>query len=338
METTYTAGRGTPADFSDNKITSMRRTSSAKCSATTLRFAPLTLAELPLVNRILQQSPSRTCDYSIGGIYMWIEYFGYKVCFVGDTLFIKGVSESDPTVTAFMMPVGEMDDARAVRLIRDYCRSLDLLPVLSAVPEDRMEALTAICPDARCESLDMWSDYLYDIDALASLRGKAYNKKRNHVNRFMSDNPDMFFEPLTTELLPEVILYFEGMCMRERSEPDPSALGTAAYERRQTMEVLNNYSSYPFTGAVLRAQSGEIASFCIGEPIGDTLFVHIEKSRHDIAGAGETINMLYAREMKDKFPGLRFVNREDDAGDPGLRKAKLSYRPCSILQKYNVYL
>ena len=114
METIYTAGRGTPADFSDYKITSLRRTSSAKCSATTLRFVPLTLAELPLVNRILQQSPSRTCDYSIGGIYMWIEYFGYKVCFVGDTIFIKGVSESDPTVTTFMMPVGEMDDARAV--------------------------------------------------------------------------------------------------------------------------------------------------------------------------------------------------------------------------------
>ena len=310
----------------------------SKATATRLQFEPLTLSRLPLVNRILQASPSRTCDYSAGGIFMWIERFAYSCCFIGDTLFIKGLSESDPKVEAFMMPVGAMDDRNALALILEHCRSLGIPPVLSAVPEDRLDSLLGICPGARCELLEAWSDYLYDIDSLATLHGKRFNKKRNHVNRFLAENPDMRLEPLTPDLIPEVSLFFAGMCRREDAEADPSPYNTAAYERAQTAKVLGSYSTYPFVGAVLRAQSGEIASFCIAEPLGDTLFIHIEKTRHDIPGAGEAINMLFAQSMKERFPQLRFINREEDVGDPGLRKAKLSYHPCSLLRKYNVYL
>ena len=64
--------------------------------------------------------------------------------------------------------------------------------------------------------------------------------------------------------------------------------------------------------------------------------IHIEKMNHEVAGAGETINKLFAAEMLHRHPGLRYINREDDAGDPGLRYAKESYHPLRLLRKFNV--
>ncbi|MDE6611839.1 MAG: phosphatidylglycerol lysyltransferase domain-containing protein, partial [Muribaculaceae bacterium] len=108
--------------------------------------------------------------------------------------------------------------------------------------------------------------------------------------------------------------------------------------REQCLDVLGNYSHYGMEGAMLRDGSGEIVAFTAGEIIGDTLVLHIEKMRHSVAGAGETINQLFAGRMLERHPGLLYINREDDAGDPGLRYAKESYHPAFKLRKYNVLL
>ena len=112
----------------------------------------------------------------------------------------------------------------------------------------------------------------------------------------------------------------------------------AEYERKQCANILRHYSLYPFEGAVLRGNGGKVVAFTVAEIIGDTLIVHIEKMNHDVSGAGESINKLFAAEMLMRYPGLKYINREDDAGDPGLRKAKQSYHPVAMLRKFNVTL
>ena len=89
---------------------------------------------------------------------------------------------------------------------------------------------------------------------------------------------------------------------------------------------------------MLRGNGGKVVAFTVAEIIGDTLIVHIEKMNHDVSGAGESINKLFAAEMLMRYPGLKYINREDDAGDPGLRKAKQSYHPAAMLRKFNVTL
>ena len=89
----------------------------------------------------------------------------------------------------------------SVSLMRQYCDSMEIPLVFSAIPEDRVDAVAAIT-GGTVEQLDGWSDYLYEAVALASLSGKALSKKRHHVNRFMADNPDYEFEPITPDLLP----------------------------------------------------------------------------------------------------------------------------------------
>ena len=295
-----------------------------------LQFRPMLLNDIPVIRPYLEAAPWRTCDFTIGGLLMWAQYFSYSYAISGDTLFIKGVTEDDVTRPAFSLPIGAMPLDRAIEKLKDYCRAHDAMPLtFSAVPEGGLQALRALGATA-VTPLDDWSDYLYDASALATLSGKKLNKKRNHVNRFMADNPGYSFETLTPRLIPDVIRFFEATHL-PLSKP-----AIADVEREQVLDVLRHVDQYGFEGAVLSTPSDGIVAFTLGEVIGDTLYVHIEKMSHDIAGAGETINRLFASMMTTIHPSVQYINREDDVGDPGLRHAKESYHPLELLKKYNV--
>ena len=261
---------------------------------------------------------------------MWIDRFKYEYCVYNDTLFIKGVNESNTRQLAFSMPVGPLPLEDCVALIKEYCDFYGLEPVFSAIPEDKIEYLMSVT-GGKVEELEDWADYLYDAHELASLSGKKYNKKRNHVNRFMLENPHSEFEPLNVSVLPEVLLFHTGMQLPDAKDD------MAQYEKNQCTRVLNRYNSYPFEGAVLRDESGAICAFTCGEVIGDTLYIHIEKMNHEVAGSGETINKLYAAYMTGRHSSIRYINREEDCGDLGLRHAKESYNPVARLRKFNLF-
>lgn len=310
-----------------------QRRAAAALAMSRLVFKPLRLADIPLVNKCLQRSQSRACDFTIGGLYMWADYFKYEYCVVDDTLFVKGVDEANPAAVAFMVPVGSLSLGAALHLLRDYCRRRGFALAFTAVPDYCVADLRdALGRSARVEELPGWADYVYDIDSLATLAGKSLMRKRNHVNRFLADNPHWLFEALTADLLPETMLFFEGLCRRDAA----AASALEAYENGRCRRVLANLSSYPFEGAVLRGESGEIVAFALGEVVADTLFVHVEKINHEVSGAGAAINKLFAAFMRRRHPSLRFVNREEDCGDPGLRQAKESYCPLLKLRKYDV--
>lgn len=301
-------------------------------TATPLQFRHMTSADSAAIAPILATEPSRTCDYTVGGMIMWADYFHYDAAIVDDTLFVKGVTENDITTPAFSLPVGNMPLGESLALIRDYCAEHDIIPILSAVPEDRLEEILTHGP-AKVEELVDWADYLYDIDVMSTFAGKRMSKKRNHVNRFRADNPDAEFRPITRADIPELVEFVSKM------HPALNKSLTAEYELMKTIEIMNDLDSYPtFEGALLRIPGKGVAAFTIGEAVGDTLYAHIEKIDHQYNGAGETVSSRFCAMMKERHPELKYVNREDDSGDPGLRKAKLDYHPLTLLKKYNVTL
>ncbi len=296
-----------------------------------LSFKPITLASLPQIEPFLYRQTYRTCDFSVGGIYMWIDYFGYEYCICHDTLFIKGSEENNLQNTAFAVPVGGVKLPDALQLLKRYCSRHGIPLILSAVPEPAALEIQQLygCPIVE---LPDWGDYLYRATDLATLVGHRFNKKRNRVNKFKNTYPDFQFEPIEPHNLPDVIAFFKTYMQEYQKE---SLLFT--YEESKVLQVLHEYDKLKFEGILLRV-SGKIVAFSIGEVIGDTLIVHIEKAKKEIVGAYETINMLYAQYMTQRFPDVKLINREDDAGDPGLREAKLSYNPETILKKYNIVL
>jgi hypothetical protein len=104
-------------------------------------------------------------------------------------------------------------------------------------------------------------------------------------------------------------------------------------ERDAVFEVLRNYEAYGFFGGVLR-DAGEILAFSLGETVGDTLFVHIEKANPQRRGAYQAMVNEFAKRFAG--PGVKYINREEDCGDEGLRRSKLSYHPCRLVEKYLV--
>lgn len=296
---------------------------------TLLRFKPLTLADIETLRPLLAQTCCRTCDYTVGGMFMWTDYFDYTYCILNDTLFIKGVTEDDVTRPAFSIPVGKMGLEESVNILREHCRREGCELIFSAVPEMYVAPLKALGA-SRVDKLDEWADYLYDAKALATLSGKKLSKKRNHVNRFELDNPGYVFEELTRDNLPAVRAFFSDLRL-PLSKP-----ALATFEREQVMHVLDNLDAYRFEGAVLSTPADGIVAFTLGEVKGDTLYTHIEKMNHEINGAGETVNKLFAMMITERHPEVLYINREDAAGDPGLRYAKDSYHPLELLEKYNV--
>lgn len=296
-----------------------------------LVFKPITLNSLSEIAPYQPQQSYRTCDFSIGGIYMWVDYFGYEYAICHDTLFIRGGEEDHLQNTAFAVPVGALDLKESIPLLGAYCRQHGQPLILSAVPEPAAQTIAELygCP---VTELPDWGDYLYRASDLATLVGHRFNKKRNRVNKFKSTYPDFQYEPVTAQNLPELKAFFDRYMQAYHKDSE-----LFAYEESKVAQVLHEYDRLPFEGGLLRV-GGEIAAFSVGEVVNDTLIVHIEKARKDIVGAYEAINYFYSAQMAETHPEVQYINREDDAGDPGLREAKLSYNPETILKKYNIPL
>lgn len=307
-------------------------------AATPLQFKKITLDDLPLIEKIIRESRSMTCDYTIGGIFMWIDYFNYEYCIYEDTLFISGVEENNHSKIAFSCPIGKLPLPSALQLLKDYCEKKGLEMQFSAIPADCLICFTTINPNAEIEELTDWADYVYEIENFITLSGKKMAKKRNHVNHFLSDYSTYTFEPITKNNIKELREWLVIKHIKEyTSNENESTSGTELEEFNQVLMVLDNFDKFGFEGAILRTSTqGIIAGFSLAEIINETAFIHIEKMDHSIPGAGETLAHLFAGYLKQLYPELKYCNREEDCGDEGLRRAKESWHPLMLLKKFNV--
>ena len=297
-----------------------------------LKFHPITHADMEKIFHYLEMEQGRTTDFSYAGILMWIDYFKYEFAISDDTLFIKGVVENDTDTPAFSLPIGKMPMNERLEKIRSYCRSHNISPVMSAVPEYALEELEA-AGITSINPLEDWGDYLYDAKMLSTLTGKKMSKKRNHVNKFESLYPGSRLEMLDATNVDKAI---EFMTIVDKEGDD---IPMAVQERRMTRKLLDliKEGDIRLEGAILMVDE-KVVAFTIGDVKNDTLFVHVEKASREFEGSYEKINKEFAALMTARHPEILYINREDDSGDDGLRKAKQSYHPIEILKKYNIAL
>ena len=177
-------------------------------------------------------------------------------------------------------------------------------------------------------------DYLYEIDRLADLGGKRLHAKRNHINRFMENNPSWTYEEITPESLGECLAMDKEWYRRSLSregEAEERDLGDEGVALRQAME---HYQALGLEGGLIRVY-GEVVAFTMGDLLNsDTYDVHFEKAYGELQGAYAMINREFARWVRGRHPNVRYLNREDDMGVEGLRKAKESYYPDQMVEKH----
>lgn len=293
-------------------------------------FKKITPEDMPEIWKYLKLENGRTTDFSYGGVLMWVDYFNYEFLIHNDTLFIKGVVENDLSKPAFSLPVGAMTIHESVSLLKEYCNAHGINLEFSAIPEYAAEEMKSLNPII-IEELTDWGDYLYDSESLASLKGKKMSKKRNHVNQFKSQHPDWKAIFLSPENADEAMAFMDLF----DKEGDTSEMATA--ERALSRDLITRIKEGdPILKGMILYAGGSVAAYTIGDVKGDTLFIHVEKATRKINGSYEMINCLFAKAMTEKYPEIKFINREDDAGDIGLRMAKESYHPLEVLKKFNI--
>ena len=296
-----------------------------------LTFKPITLLSVNELLPFAKQCLTRSCDYTPGNLIMWARFMDYRYAIEGDTLFIKCKSQSDLQLQAFLAPIGALPAAKAIALLQEYCDTNGESLTLTAVPEQMLDELRPLLPNYTVEPLDNWSDYIYDAQSLATLKGKALNKKRNRYNKFITENPQYTYSRFTTKDIPEVARFLAGNrdCQNHRE------MSMRCYEQWQCIATVRNILHYPQPAGVLRVD-GRIAAFTLGEIFGDTLYVHIEKADHSIAGTSEAINRFFVNDITTEHPDIVYINREEDLGDPGLRQVKRAYNPTLMLHRYEI--
>ena len=160
---------------------------------------------------------------------------------------------------------------------------------------------------------------------LAELKGKHYQPKRNHVNKFRKEYR-YNYEPLTPDLIPVCLQFESEWCMKHGYIENENIRN----ERRALTYALHHFEELDLTGAVISVD-GKIAAFTFGAPISHNTFgVHYEKADINIDGIYSAINQEFASHLPEQYI---YLNREEDLGIPGLRQAKLSYHPVLLLEK-----
>lgn len=294
------------------------------------QFKPITHKVMQEIWPYLKLEKGRTTDFSYAGVLMWVDYFKYEYVIYNDTLFIKGVVENDMSVPAFSLPVGKLSLKESVELLKEYCEANNLRLEFSAVPEYALEEMKKLNP-IRVEPLTDWGDYLYDAQMLATVAGKKMSKKRNHVSQFKRAYPEWKAVEITPDNADVAMKFMDVFDL----EGDSTEMAAAERELSRRLISMIKEGDKNLEGMILYA-GDTVGAYTIGDVKGDTLFVHVEKATRTVNSSYEMINHVFAQHMTEKYPEIKYINREDDAGDMGLRMAKESYHPLEILKKYNI--
>lgn len=284
-------------------------------------FKPIKLEDIELIAPFFKSKNSLFCDYSIGGRFMWREYFKMEYLIIADTLIFKNVDEGE---VFFELPIGK-NWLQAFSFIWNYCKENQLCPKFAILNNNDVEVLRKYFFRTRKSYERGWSDYLYDAHKFKEFKGKRYNKKRNHLNSF-KNSYSYTTERISESNLDELIAYFEDYRLRHTKDSE-----VYIEENNRVLEVLRHLDHYQMMGIILRVE-GKIVAFSLGEIINETLFCHIEKAEANIRGAYQMIAYSFANEFVDDK--IKWINREEDTNDMGLRQSKLSYKPDKILNKY----
>ena len=290
-----------------------------------LKFKKLELSDISRIKHYFPHSVNRTCDNTVGGAFMWRDYFSVEYAEYNETIMFKTRVVYSDNITAFTVPLGK-DVMGGIEQIVEYCNATGMRVSFCTVTGDEIDMLETVFPDFQIYKEVNWSDYVYNVEDLRNLKGRKYNGQRNHINYFLRENTDISFEEITPENLDSVKAFYAEL---SKNLKDEDALSLE--EHNKTIEVLENFETYGLYGGLLKANGGVVA-FSVGENINNVLYVHIEKADMRIRGAYQVINRELIRQFATDE--IEYVNREEDVGDEGLRYSKKSYHPCEMIDKY----
>ena len=291
-----------------------------------LEFKPVTIDVKPLFECYTAKEHQRGSECAFSNNFVWRDCYHIYWCIAYDFLILR-VKRNN--VDFYLQPLGGRDEDLP-KLIADLREEHNGQPFemhgIYAFTKERFEKVFDNLEFE--EDRDNW-DYVYLQEKLATLSGRKLHGQKNHFNAFVKNHPDYTYEPINNENIRECLSFGEKWC-DDRSAEDPSLI----CEKYAIQQAFLNFDALELRGGAIRFD-GKIQAFSFGKKINeDTAVLHVEKADPSVRG-------LYTAVMKEfaahAWTDVKYINREEDMGDPGLRQAKEALKPEMMIKKYNLY-
>jgi len=288
-------------------------------------FKPIKPNQKELYQQYLFDGAERGCEYSFSHLYLWGRQ-NATILHDHMVLFSQFNRRS-----VYPYPVGSGDKKPVLDAIIADARERGISCRFTSLNEKAIQTLETLYPGMFRFHCDRDSfDYVYSIDDLADLPGRKYQKKRNHCNRFRTDYPDYTVRPLNEDNVSQVQEMINTWYdTKEQENPESDFL----MEQTALNKALKHYRELEMDGLVL-FHNEKVLGITMGSRLSSNTYdIQFEKAWGDVNGAYAIINYEFARYLREKYPDIRYLDREEDMGIEGLRIAKERYFPHHMIEK-----
>ncbi len=287
-----------------------------------LEFKRPTIEDREILQPFYEQVDERSCELTFANMVLWAPHYEVEYAVIDNMLVLHSKKGN-----TYSYPIGSGDRKAVIEQLYEIEKQKGNPLLLHGITPKRMEEIEKMFPNRAEITYDRdIADYIYLSEKLETLAGKKLHGKRNHINRFKENHPDWSYEPITSENKNECAKMAQEWRIENGCDEDPEKKAEICV----TLQYLNHFETLKLQGGLLRVD-GKVIAFTIGEAVtDDTFVVHIEKAYADIQGAYPMINQQFVQHCGKDY---LYINREEDTGSEGLRKAKLSYRPEFLLEK-----
>ena len=299
----------------------------------TIEFRRFSLADKEDYEKLLFAERDRGCEFSFANLYLW-----GRQSFAEIDAQLVFFSQFDRR-SVYPYPMGADDKEskkRALDAVIEDSRARGIPCRITSISVADRALLEELYPEKFLFHRDEGSfDYVYAIDDLADLEGKKYHAKRNHLNRFYEVFPNAVARPLEKEIVPAV-REFVKKWYETKLAKNPN--GDYQMEEIAIERALRDWEALGLEGLTIM-DGDRILAVTLGSRLSpDTFDVHFEKALADVQGAYAAVNCEFARYLREKYPDIKYLDREEDMGIEGLRRAKKSYYPHHQIEKYWAHL
>lgn len=295
-------------------------------------FVP-TIDDISRIRKALQNNHKRNCEMSPANTVLWARHYKTEIAFWNEEIIYR--SHWLGGDYSYSCNLQDSKEPKAlIEEIRELAKHENQSLHMHCMSEEEFLMMEQWYPGKYQKTVRRQdSDYIYLRDKLATLSGKKLHGKRNHINRFVEQYPDWSYETITADNEDECAKMAMKWCLENCADEEQNWEHDKIDESKLVVYAIRHRDELGMKGGALRA-GGEIVAITLGEPLTqDTFVVHFEKAFYDVQGAYPMINREFVRNELETYT---YVNREEDLGEEGLRKAKLSYRPEILLDKVGI--
>ena len=312
-----------------------------------IKFKDLSTSDRALIQRFTLYGERQNCDLSFSNLISWRFLYNTQFAVIDDYLVFRFHTERH---LAYMMPIPKpqvMEDGsyrvkpcdecsvKVIRTIRDDSIAMGHPFLMLGVCNYMVDLIEQSFPDTfTIEPNRNFADYIYTRDKLINLSGKKLQSKRNHINKFKSLYPQYTYRPLTEDLIPQCLELEKQWRKVSKDDTDEQDLDESlSIELRSMTRAFHRWDRLGLTGGTIWVDD-KLVAFTFGCPINQTTFdVCVEKADVNYEGSFSIINQEFVKHLPEQYC---YINREEDMGNEGLRRAKLSYHPDILLEKNTV--